>query len=58
MEAFESYSATSKVLEKLMKRQMNEFFAEFNLLREFQSGFRRNHSTALLKITVDDDVLR
>lgn len=47
--------AISKALERLMKRQMNEFLEEHRLLNRFQSGFRASHgtATALLKITHD-----
>lgn len=37
--------AMSKILEKLVIRQMNEYINEQNLLPKLQSGFRRNFST-------------
>lgn len=45
----------SKVLEKLVHRQMSAFLKRKNLLCSNQSGFRRSHSctTALLKVTED-----
>ena len=42
-----------KLLEKLMLARLTSFFQKFNLLYDFQFGFRKNHST---KIAVLDAV--
>ena len=48
-------SFISKILEKVVLKQINEHLAENNLLEPFQSAYRENHSTetALLKIFND-----
>jgi len=50
--------ALSKCLERLVHQQMYSYIIRYNILSNFQSGFRSQHSTttALLKIT--DDIRR
>jgi hypothetical protein len=48
----------SKVLEKLVHHQVNEFVCEKNILPAFQSGFRKGHNTTTALIKVTDDVRR
>lgn len=46
----------SKVFEKILKNQIQEFITSFNLLSGFQSGFRSGHSTTTAFLKVHDDV--
>lgn len=48
----------SKVLEKLVHKQVNEFVCEKNILPAFQSGFRKGHNTTTALLKVTDDVRR
>jgi len=38
-------SSLSKILEKILFDQIEEYISNFNILYEFQSGFRKLHST-------------
>lgn len=38
-------SALSKVMEKIIYDQVEDYISKFNILYTFQSGFRRMHST-------------
>jgi hypothetical protein len=48
-------SCLSKVFEVMMAKQINKHIREHNLLSDYQSGFRKFHSTttAILKVTED-----
>ncbi len=48
--------ACSKVLEKVVHRQLNQFFQENKLFSEAQFGFRKNHSTVTCINTLLDNV--
>lgn len=45
--------AMSKIFEILLKCQIQEFLHEDNLRCDLQSGHRKEHSTALLKVSSD-----
>jgi len=49
-------SVTSKVLEKLVGNQVSRYMAQNNLLTVYQSGFRRNHSTASAVLKIVEDI--
>lgn len=48
--------ALSKVFERLLKNQIQCHIENFNLLHQFQSGFRRGHSTTTAFLKVHDDI--
>ena len=47
----------SKLLERVVQRQLTRFLSNNNLLAKQQSGFRSNHSTTTTLIKVTDDWL-
>lgn len=47
----------SKILEKIMYKQMNDYLTENNLLPDRQSGFRKYHSTTTTLLNVTDDII-
>lgn len=47
----------SKVLERIMCDQLNDFINKFNILPENQSGFRRNYSCTTALLNIVDDIL-
>ena len=48
----------SKVIERIVHDQTNEFLSENNILCNFQSGFRPNHSTNLCLAYLTDKMLK
>lgn len=46
----------SKILEKVVHRQLSTFLRNNNLLSPFQSGFRSSHSTSTALIKITDDI--
>ena len=48
----------SKVLERVIRDQKNAFFKQNNLLYNYQSGFRTNHSTNLCLSFLTDKILK
>lgn len=49
--------ALSKVLEKVLLKQINEYVNEHNILPLYQSGFRQGHSTVTALSRVTDDIV-
>jgi hypothetical protein len=48
--------AISKCLERIVLKQVNAFLERNNILNNFQSGFRANHSTTTALINVTDSI--
>ena len=46
-----------KLSEQFINEQLSKFFSDYDLLNIYQSGFRRNHSTATAVLDVTDYVL-
>lgn len=46
----------SKVFEKIVKTQIQEYIQRFSLLSPYQSGFRSGHSTTSALLKVHDDI--
>lgn len=46
----------SKVLERILHKQMSKFLADHRLLSEYQSGFRAKHSCVTALINVSEDI--
>ena len=50
-------SVLFKIFEKLIYRQIVDYFTKNNLLPKLQSGFRKGYSTATALLKVLDDIL-
>ena len=48
----------SKIIEKVVHEQTNEFLNEKNIIFKFQSGFRSNHSTSSCLPYLNDKILK
>lgn len=48
----------SKILERIMHKQMSEYVLLNNIIPTVQSGFRPKHSTTTALINITDDILR
>jgi len=48
----------SKVIEKIIFEQIDKYLASHNLLYEFQSGFRKSHSTDTCLLYLTDHIRR
>lgn len=49
-------STLSKVLERVIETQLRSYLTKFDLLPNYQSGFRKNHSCATALLNVTDDI--
>ena len=48
----------SKIFESVISRRLNAFFSKYNLLYDYQFGFRPKHSTNLALLDSVDDILK
>lgn len=48
----------SKIFEKIVDTQFEDFISKHNILPSTQSGFRKNHSTNTALLNVTDDIFR
>ena len=51
-------SAFSKIFESIVSQRLHIFFNKFNVLYNYQYGFRKFHSTKLALIDVMEDILK
>ena len=51
-------SVFSKLIEKLMFTRLISFFNKFNILYDFQFGFRKNHSTSMALFEVVEMIIK
>lgn len=49
-------SVLAKILETLVKEQLKEFLYSNGILSEYQSGFRKKHSTVTAAVKVTNDI--
>lgn len=54
---FSKLSILAKILESLVNAQLKQFLIEYNILSEFQSGFRTGHSTITAAILVANNII-
>ena len=48
----------SKIFEKIVHDQINDYLAKYNILYKYQSGFRTKHSTDLSLFYLNDKILK
>ena len=48
----------SKILESLVASRLNSFLVKYNILYDYQFGFRRHHSTKLALLHTTDDIYK
>ena len=48
----------SKIFEKIVHDQMTDYWAQYNILYKYQSGFRTKHSTDLCLSYLNDKILK
>ena len=49
-------SPFSKILEKIVSEQLNSFIKKYNILFQYQFGFRRDYSTELAILEMSDNL--